>query len=137
MEVKVDSLLKFCTLFILGSKPTHGYGLIKQLEEKLERRVSTSNVYPFLEELVKSGYLKIREGKVREKKIYSLSQKGKGLLDKVLERTSDVIDFAVKSKISVCAHCGCEVYRGAHIEKVRGKRMVFCCPHCAKAFRGK
>lgn len=134
MGIKIDSLLKFCTLFILGSKPTHGYDLIKRLSDKLERRVSASNVYPFLEELARGGYLKVKEGKMREKKIYYFTQKGKGLLNKVLERTGDVIDFAVKSKLQVCAHCGCEVYRGAYIEKIKGKRMVFCCSYCAKAF---
>ena len=54
VEVKVTNMVKFCTLYLLASGPKHGYDLMKELEEKLGRSISASNVYPFLDTLTKN-----------------------------------------------------------------------------------
>ena len=53
-DIKINNMVKFCTLYLLANEPKHGYDLMKELEEKLGRRISASNVYPFLSNLRKN-----------------------------------------------------------------------------------
>ena len=134
-KIKVGSLIKFYTILLLNESPKHGYELMKELEEKLGRKVSTSQVYPFLQTLEKNGLIKIEKKGRREKKIYSLTREGRHFVDSILSRFGDLIHVAIEPKLSICAHCGCKVYEGGHREVIRGRELTFCCKYCAESFK--
>ena len=134
-KVKVGNLVKFCTLVLLSDGPKCGYELMKELEKKLERKISASNVYPFLELLSKNKLIKFREVEKRDKKEYHLTNEGKKFVKKMFNRFDDLIDIAIKPRLSVCAHCGCKIFEGGHKEKINRKKLMFCCCHCAKSYK--
>lgn len=137
-EVKVTNLAKFYSLMLLYEGPKHGYDLIKTVGKKTGRKFSPGQVYPFLSKLEENGFIKVRSEGKREKKVYALTPSGKIFCSEMLHRFSDIISLAIEPNLSKCMHCGCEVYKGGHREKVRGKETVFCCIHCAGAFmKGK
>ena len=134
-EVKITNMVKFCSLYLLSTGPKHGYELMKELEDKLGRRISASNVYPFLEILVKNGLIKIKKIGKREKKVYSLTPEGKNFTKNMFSRFGDLIDIAIEPKLTTCAHCNCKVYEGGHTEKIKNKKLKFCCMHCANSYK--
>jgi len=80
---KVDPFkyrVKFLTLMILATKPSHGYEILKKLEEISEGFVKggPGAIYPILKELKDEGLIKekiVQEGG-RQKKVYELTKKG-------------------------------------------------------------
>ena len=134
-KIKITNLLKFYTMTLLSCKSLHGYELIKELSEKLDRRVSTSNVYPFLSQLRKNRLIKFDKIENREKKVYSLTPEGKKFTAQMFSKFGDLIDISIAPKLTVCAHCGCKVYEGGHTEKIRGETYKFCCCHCARSYK--
>jgi DNA-binding PadR family transcriptional regulator len=137
MAVKIGSMVKFYTILLLSEKPKHGYDLMKELEEKLGRKISTSQVYPFLNILEKNKLIKVEEVGKREKKIYKLTKNGKEFVNGFLQRFGDLLHLAVEPKLSICTHCGCKVYESGYKERMNGKQLTFCCHHCAKSFKMK
>ena len=134
-EVKVTNMVKFCSLYLLASGPKHGYDLMKELEEKLGRKISASNVYPFLEVLIKNRLIKVQKTGKREKKTYVLTKEGKKFTKNMFNRFGDLIDIAIEPKLTTCAHCSCKVYEGGYTEKIKGKLLKFCCMHCAGSYK--
>ena len=135
MQVKIRSLVKFYTILLLKEEPKHGYDLMKELEEKLGRKISTSQVYPFLNILEKNKLIKVEEIKEREKKIYKLTKNGEKFVNNFLQRFGDLLHIAIEPKLTTCTHCGCKVYGGGYKEKIGKKQLTFCCCHCAKSFK--
>lgn len=135
-EIKVTNMAKFYTLFLLHEKPHHGYEMIKEVENKLGKRVSPGQIYPFLSLLEKRGYLIIKETGERDKKIYSLTRRGKVFVRSMLERFGDIAQAIVEQSVKKCSHCGCEIYRGGFEKTVKGKKVTFCCVNCAKSSLG-
>ncbi len=135
MAVKIGSLVKFYTILLLSEKPKHGYELMKDLEKKLGRNISTSQVYPFLNILKKNKLIKIDEFQDREKKIYQLTENGKNFVNSFLERFGDLLHIAIEPKLTACINCNCKVYEGGHKENIRGKQLTFCCHYCANSFK--
>jgi DNA-binding PadR family transcriptional regulator len=133
--VKVNNMVKFYTLCLLATGPKHGYELIKELETKLNRKISASNVYPFLDILIKNKLIKIKKTGKREKKVYVLTQEGKNFTKNMFNRFGDLIDIAIEPKLTTCAHCSCKVYEGGYTEKFKGKTLKFCCMHCASSYK--
>ena len=134
-EVKVTNMVKFCTLYLLSTGPKHGYDLMKELEEKLGRRISASNIYPFLDILIKSRLIKVQKTGKREKKTYVLTQEGKKFTKIMFNRFGDLVDIAIEPKLTTCAHCSCKVYEGGYTEKIKSKELKFCCMHCANSYK--
>ena len=134
-EVKVTNMVKFCTLYLLATGPKHGYELMKELEEKLGKKISTSNIYPFLDTLIKNGLIKVQKTGKREKKTYVLTREGKKFTRSIFNRFGDLIDIAIEPKLTTCAHCSCKVYEGGYTEKIKGKLLKFCCMHCARSYK--
>lgn len=134
-EVKVTNLAKFYSLMLLYEGPKHGYDLIKTVGEKLGKTISPGQIYPFLAKLEEHGYIKIKSEGEREKKVYVLTPKGKKFSESMLHRFSELVELAIEPNLSKCAHCGCEVYKGGHKEKIKGKEIMFCCSHCAASFK--
>lgn len=135
MPVKIASLVKFYTMLLLAEQPHHGYDLIKELEARIGKGISTSQVYPFLELLQKEGYIHVKKTGDRDKIIYSMTPEGRGFTKRMLARSGDLLFLAVKPRISVCTHCGCKVLEGGHKEKHSGRMLVFCCHHCARSYK--
>jgi Fe2+ or Zn2+ uptake regulation protein len=125
-EVKILNLVKFYAICLLAERPKHGYEIIKDIGEKMEKSVSPGQIYPFLSLLEKKGMLQHGPSGKRDKKVYNLTPKG---------RAFEIVDIAIEPRLSVCAHCSCKVYSGGYREKVGGKKLTFCCTHCAKSFR--
>ncbi|MBS3101109.1 PadR family transcriptional regulator [Candidatus Woesearchaeota archaeon] len=135
-DIKINNMIKFYTLCLLASKPKHGYELMKELEERLGIRISASHVYPFLSILRKNKLIKFDKVGKRDKKSYTLTHKGRNFTNHMFTKFGDLINIAIKPKISICP-CGCMIYSGGYTEKVKGKVMKFCCSHCAKMHQPK
>ena len=135
-DVKITNMVKFYSLFLLYEKPHHGYDIIKSTGAKLGRTVSPGQIYPFISLLEKRKYLTVRETGKREKKIYTLTREGKVFVKDLLEKFGDIVHSVVESNIKKCAHCECEIYRGGHEKKVKGRLLYFCCERCAAALSG-
>ena len=133
-DVKITNMVKFCSLYLLASGPKHGYDLIKELQVKLERKVSTSNVYPFLDTLRKNKLVRIDEIGKRDKKVYHLTPEGKNFTKQMFSKFGDLITIAIQPKLTICP-CGCKMYSGGYSQKVDGKVMKFCCSHCAETYK--
>lgn len=77
--------LRAIVLKILSISPKHGYQLVKDIEKKLDKKVSLGGIYPILNELETKGLIigheMVQYG--RFKKVYSLTPKGKEKLDKI------------------------------------------------------
>jgi len=73
---------------------SHGYELIKFVENNYGFKLSPSSIYPLLQELEKKGYIKgswsHSEGKP-DKRTYTLTPRGKRLLKQARERIDDLI----------------------------------------------
>ena len=133
-DVKINNIVKFYMLCLLANEPKHGYDLIRELGEKLDRRISASNVYPFLNVLRKNKLIKFDKVGKRDKKTYYLTQGGKKFTKQMFSKFGDLINLAIEPRITACP-CGCKIYSGGHTEKVKGKIMKFCCSHCAKMYK--
>ena len=133
-EIKITNMLKFYTLCLLAQGPKHGYDLIKELGERLGRRISASNVYPFLDSLRKNKLIKFDKIGKRDKKTYYLTSEGKSFTKHMFSKFGDLINLAIEPKITACP-CGCKIYSGEYSEVIKGKMMKFCCSHCAKTYK--
>jgi len=58
--VKVDSLVKLHALISLNNKEKNGYELMKEVEEKTNKKISASHIYPFLKELKEFKHKKLK-----------------------------------------------------------------------------
>lgn len=134
-ELRITNLVKFYAVCLLYEGPKHGYEIIKEISKKLNRRVSPGQIYPFLRKLEGQGYIESKEVGEREKKIYHLTKQGRGFVRRMLNRFGGLIDIAIEPRLTVCVHCGCEVYKGGYKEKIRGKETMFCCHHCARSYK--
>ena len=134
-EVKVTNMVKFYAILLLHEKPRYGYELIHNIGEKLEKKVSPGQIYPFLKKLQKNKLIAIKKEGKREKKVYALTKEGKAFSRKMIGRFGGLIEVAIEPKLYVCAHCGCKMYSNYHEEKIKGKKLRFCCCHCAKSFK--
>jgi len=131
--VKVDSLIKLHTIISLNNNNKYGYELMKELSNKLDKRISASHVYPFLKELKQNYFVNYR--KLGREKIYNLTDSGKKFVNETLLRFNEVIQESLKRKLSKCIHCGCEVYNNKYTEIINGKKLAFCCCHCADSYK--
>mgnify|MGYP001585299708 CR=1 FL=1 len=135
MTIKINNLIKFYILFLLVKKSTYGYEIITELREKLDRKISANQVYPFLNLLKRNKLLIIKQKDEREKKIYTLTKKGRIFAIETINRFGELIEITMQPNLSVCVHCGCKIYKDYHKEKTKGKSMIFCCKHCAEAYK--
>ena len=131
--IKVDSLIKLHILISLNNGQKNGYELIKELENKLNKNISASHIYPFLKELKENYYVNYKQ--IGREKIYNLTEAGEEFVNETLLRFNEVIQESLKRKITKCTHCGCEVYNNKYTEMVRGNKLAFCCCHCAESYK--
>lgn len=78
-----NGLSKFYVLKVLYEKPSHGYGILKDLSTLTQGCCipTVGTIYPILKNLTEQGYAKIIDHKeksgARPKKVYALTPKGK------------------------------------------------------------
>ncbi len=126
------------TMLLLKVKPRYGYELIKDLSMLTGRRISSGQVYPLLRNLQKRGLVVVKIEGGRSKKTYSLTNEGTRLVENSVMRMGSLLDMFIKSKVSRCSNCGCEVYSGGSKMKRGLKTLYFCCVSCANAYgKGK
>ncbi|NVM05247.1 MAG: helix-turn-helix transcriptional regulator [Candidatus Helarchaeota archaeon] len=75
--------LHFFILMLIQEKPSHGYELIKMIEERTFGKLKPSNasIYGILNYLENKDYIEIERLGKREKKIYKLTDKGEKLVN--------------------------------------------------------
>lgn len=133
---KISSLVKLSVLLLLANEGRkYGYEIIKNLEKKVGKKISPGEIYPFLKNLKKYDFVITKKSGAREKKIYSLTKSGKSFVKGVSDKFNAMIDSAIRTRLTKCAHCGCEVYKGVYHKIVKGRKMTFCCSACANSFR--
>ncbi len=115
----------------------HGYAIKKRLERTIGKPVSPAHIYPFLSKLAEEGYLEVVSKGRRGKKVYRLTSDGRRLVERIMERMSGIIDGIMGLKVMVCANCGCKIYEGGVEVVVGGKKLFFCCEHCARSYLGE
>lgn len=95
--------LKFVLLHLVCEKPSHGYELIKSIEDKLSGSYSPSpgTVYPTLTMLEEQGYLVGQSADAGGRKSYRITEDGKAYLednrtlaDAMLARLNGSVDGA-------------------------------------------
>ena len=133
-KVKITNMAKFCTLALLYEKPRHGYEIIKSLSNALDKKVSAGEIYPFLELLNKNNYISFKTAKLRGRKTYRLTREGRNLVKELFARSGVLANAMIESRLEVCAHCNCEVYKGGVKEIIKGRTLRFCCKYCAKSY---
>ncbi len=88
MPDRIRGILKLLILKELEKSDATGYELIQKISVKA-KKPSPGSVYPLLKELANAGFLNVRvEG---NKKIYSLSEKGKAVLEEASKREKEAI----------------------------------------------
>ncbi len=135
-DLKINSLIKLHTLFLLSRRKIHGYEIIKALQQNFGAKISASQVYPFLAALRNKGYIWHSGTDKREKKEYSLTAEGRMFIRRISSKFASIMDFAIASKVRLCAHCDCEVYKGGYDKRVKGRALYFCCENCAGSYTG-
>lgn len=134
-EKLFSNLTKFFTLDLLNQEPMHGYKIMKELEALLGKEPSPGQIYPLLTDLKEKNLIEISKEGNREKKIYQLTSKGEERHERLIKRFNDTVSTVLEPKLTECAHCGCKVYEGGYKTKIDGKKLVFCCEHCAKHYK--
>lgn len=133
-NIKISNMVKFYTLVLLSEKPCDGYDLMKEIGSKLDQRVSPGQMYPFLAQLEKNGFVTAGKKGAREKVAYALTPEGKKFAQTMLARFGSLIEIALSPRLTVCTHCGCRVFDGEHTERIGSKTLKFCCGHCAASY---
>ena len=88
-------------------------------------------VYPFLKQLEQKNLVThtLKPVGAKKKKVFELTPEGKEFSEQLFKRFSELISVALEPSLEVCAHCGCKIYEGAHVETIKGKELTFCCCH--------
>jgi len=82
-------LLFMCILHRLGTKPSHGYEILHDIEAKTGGawRPRPGALYPMLKKMVAAGYIECLDaGEESNQKVYSLTPKGRLVLEKTKEK---------------------------------------------------
>ena len=132
-------MIRSSIVLLLSEKPLHGYGIMKEVEDRIGKSVNPSLLYPFLKQLEKNGLVRSTKKPVgkKPKKVYELTATGKELATRIHKRIASMVSMAIEPNLSICFHCGCKIYEGGYREIIGGKEKVFCCVHCAQAYKNE
>ncbi len=133
----ISDFSRFYILTILYEGPAHGYQILSRFKKRVQKEVSPSLVYPFLQQLEEKGLVRhtVKTVGEKEKKVFELTRKGRDLCTALFKRFAQLVSIAIEPSLDVCAHCGCKVYEGAYHEVIDGKETAFCCMHCARSYK--
>jgi DNA-binding PadR family transcriptional regulator len=132
-----SSMTKYFILSALREKEMHGYELITRLAAAMGKKPSASQIYPVMKKMQASGFVTVRTKTTGKKKIkiYKITTKGNKLFTELNDRFENIITSVLKDRIKICAHCDCELIKGAVQKKIHGKILYFCCESCAASFK--
>lgn len=132
-------MIRSSIVLFLSEKPTHGYAIMKEVEVRIGKPVNPGLLYPFLKQLEENGFVKSTRKTVgqRPKKVYELTDSGRELAARIYKRIASMVSMAIEPNLSVCFHCGCRIFEGGFRETVSDKERIFCCVHCAQAFKNE
>jgi PadR family transcriptional regulator PadR len=85
VRARVERFAEPSVLLLLRERPVHGYELLEQLPELTGERVDMGNLYRFLRLLESDGIVRSQwddEAPGPSKRVYELTDEGRGLLDK-------------------------------------------------------
>lgn len=134
---KPRGLIRTLILLSLYRGKRHGYGIMEDVERITGKKPSAGEVYPFLQRLEREGYVRMERDRTSRRKVYELTDAGRLLVEDTIERMSGIIEAIVGSKLTVCANCGVKIYEGGVEVEVEGRKLVFCCEHCAANYLAK
>ncbi len=134
-EFRPRGLVRTLILLSLYRRKRHGYGIMEDVEQVIGKRPSAGEVYPFLRRLEEGGYVVVeRDPTCDRRKVYSLTDRGRKLVEDSIDRLSSIFEAIIESKLSVCVNCGVKIYEGGVEVELDGEKMIFCCEHCAANF---
>lgn len=133
-DIEIKNIAKLFTVLLLSEKEKYGYEIMKEVREKTGKKVSPGQIYPFLRQLKEYHYVKTKGREEREKQAYYLTPEGRQFVVRLSDKFGSLFEIAIKPKLTVCAQCSCEIYKGGYKEKVGGKYLDFCCENCAKSY---
>ncbi len=136
-DILVKNLTKLYILVLLKSKNSvTEYYIIRGIEADVGKATSTIYVYNFLKKLKSEGYVEdVQNPKSKQAGGYHLTSSGSKFVDRIFSRFDNFIEVTIQSKLKIFASCGVKLYIDYYIETIGGKEMVFCCKHCAKAYK--
>ena len=132
-------MVRSSIVLLLSENPIHGYGIMKEVEKRICRPVNPSLLYPFLKKLEENGLVRSTRKSIgmKSKKVYELTDLGKKLATRIYKRIASMVSLAIEPKLSVCFHCGCKIFEGGYLKKIDNEERIFCCIHCAQAYRNE
>lgn len=135
MENKSNTT-KYFILNELSRREMHGYEMIARIEKITGKRPSAGQIYPALRQMQSLGYLAVKTRTTGRKKVkyYKLTVSGRQFYGAMNKRFEAMIRAALGEKIKVCAHCRCEMIKGAYTKAIGGKKLHFCCVSCASSY---
>ena len=134
-DIEIKNMVKLFTILLLSEGEQHGYDIMKKVESRIGKKASPGQIYPFLKQLKRYHYVESKGREERDKLVYSLTPEGKRFVERVSDKFGDLFEIAIKPKLTVCAHCNCEIYKGGYREKIGGRNLTFCCDNCAKGYK--
>lgn len=136
-DIEIKNVAKLFTVLLLSEKEQYGYEIMKEVWKRTGKKVSPGQIYPFLKQLKKYHYVETKARVERDKQAYYLTPEGRKFVSRLSEKFGDMFEIAIKPKLTVCAQCSCEIYRGEYTEKIRGKTLTFCCKSCARSYKSE
>jgi DNA-binding PadR family transcriptional regulator len=114
-------MLELQVLWYLSHTDMHGYALIQELSKHRSSPLTPGTLYPLLQRFENQKLIVVKETGEREKKIYTLTEVGKNLLDKLANEFIEVFDgIYVKYHCATCSHFLNDKPR-SHIAEARQK----------------
>ncbi|MCW4018357.1 MAG: PadR family transcriptional regulator [Candidatus Bathyarchaeota archaeon] len=137
INAMVSDFSRVYILTILHEGPVHGYEIISKFKKVIGKDISPSLVYPFLKKLEEKGLVtySLKPVGAKKRKVFELTQEGKEFSERLFKRFSELISVALEPSLEICAHCGCKVYEGGYVERIKGRELSFCCVHCAASYK--
>lgn len=96
-------MMQMQILWLLGSRPMHGYELMKVLTEIKGTKVTQGALYPTLSRLQDSGLIEVKSEGSRGKKTYQLTEKGRDIMSKTCTEFCRIFKGIFKD--FVCTWC--------------------------------
>ncbi len=103
---KEDELgvLQMQILWLLEREPTHGYALMKKLNDIKKTKIEQGTLYPALQKLEGNGYIEVSDVGARGRKIYKVTLRGRTIMKKSCE--DFVVMFSDIFQYYKCKKCG-------------------------------
>ena len=137
-DVALD-MIRSSIILLLSEKPFHGYGIMKEVKDRIGKPVNPGLLYPFLKQLEKNDFVRSTRRPVglKPKKVYELTATGRELATRIYKRIASMVSMAIEPNLNICFHCGCKIYEGGYREVIGDKARIFCCVHCAQAYKNE